>query len=159
MIVREGARMALSGPVTLANVAAVLEEGRRHLEDPPVSLVVLVQGFFAREPAPPGGRAAGAIRTRPGDTGPGFLQLTSCGVETKACRPPPGRGVIRDPVTPERCAQPADLVVAREPHLTARGFRDGHAVVSRRGRRPVIQWVPRPAERDVAKPPRERDQV
>ena len=25
--------MALSGPVTLANVAAVLEEGRRHLED------------------------------------------------------------------------------------------------------------------------------
>jgi phospholipid transport system transporter-binding protein len=33
MIVREGARMALSGPVTLANVAAVLEEGRRHLED------------------------------------------------------------------------------------------------------------------------------
>jgi phospholipid transport system transporter-binding protein len=33
MIVREGARMALSGPVTLANVAAVLEEGRRHVED------------------------------------------------------------------------------------------------------------------------------
>ena len=33
MIVREGARMVLSGPVTLANVAAVLEEGRRHLED------------------------------------------------------------------------------------------------------------------------------
>jgi phospholipid transport system transporter-binding protein len=33
MIVREGARMALSGPVTLANVAAVLEEGRRHLEE------------------------------------------------------------------------------------------------------------------------------
>jgi len=33
MIVREGARMVVSGPVTLANVAAVLEEGRRHLED------------------------------------------------------------------------------------------------------------------------------
>jgi phospholipid transport system transporter-binding protein len=33
MIVREGARMVLSGPVTLANVAAVLEDGRRHLED------------------------------------------------------------------------------------------------------------------------------
>jgi phospholipid transport system transporter-binding protein len=33
MIVREGERMVLSGPVTLANVAAVLEEGRRHLED------------------------------------------------------------------------------------------------------------------------------
>ena len=33
MIVREGARMVLSGPVTLANVAALLEEGRRHLED------------------------------------------------------------------------------------------------------------------------------
>ena len=33
MILREGARMVLSGPVTLANVAAVLEEGRRHLED------------------------------------------------------------------------------------------------------------------------------
>jgi len=33
MIVREGARMVLTGPVTLANVAAVLEEGRRHLED------------------------------------------------------------------------------------------------------------------------------
>jgi phospholipid transport system transporter-binding protein len=33
MIVREGVRMVLSGPVTLANVAAVLEEGRRHLED------------------------------------------------------------------------------------------------------------------------------
>jgi phospholipid transport system transporter-binding protein len=33
MIVREGASMTLSGPVTLANVAAVLEEGRRHLED------------------------------------------------------------------------------------------------------------------------------
>jgi len=33
MIVREGSRMALSGPVTLANVAAVLEEGRRHVEE------------------------------------------------------------------------------------------------------------------------------
>ena len=33
MIARDGARMVLSGPVTLANVAAVLEEGRRHLED------------------------------------------------------------------------------------------------------------------------------
>jgi len=33
MIVREGARMALSGPVTLANVAALLEEGRRHVEE------------------------------------------------------------------------------------------------------------------------------
>ena len=33
MIVREGARMVLSGPVTLANVAAVLEEGRRHVEE------------------------------------------------------------------------------------------------------------------------------
>lgn len=33
MIRRDGARMALSGPVTLANVAAVLEEGRRHLAD------------------------------------------------------------------------------------------------------------------------------
>ena len=33
MIVREGARMVVSWPVTLANVAAVLEEGRRHLED------------------------------------------------------------------------------------------------------------------------------
>ena len=33
MIRRDGARMALSGPVTLANVAAVLDEGRRHLED------------------------------------------------------------------------------------------------------------------------------
>ncbi|MGH8722353.1 MAG: STAS domain-containing protein [Burkholderiales bacterium] len=33
MIRRDGARMALSGPVTLANVAEVLEEGRKHLED------------------------------------------------------------------------------------------------------------------------------
>jgi phospholipid transport system transporter-binding protein len=33
MIRREGPQMALSGPVTLANVAEVLEEGRKHLED------------------------------------------------------------------------------------------------------------------------------
>ena len=33
MIRREGPQMALSGPVTLANVADVLEEGRKHLED------------------------------------------------------------------------------------------------------------------------------
>ena len=33
MIRREGRRIMLSGPVTLANVAAVLEEGRRHLEE------------------------------------------------------------------------------------------------------------------------------
>jgi phospholipid transport system transporter-binding protein len=33
MIVREGASMALSGPVTLANVAALLDEGRRHVEE------------------------------------------------------------------------------------------------------------------------------
>jgi phospholipid transport system transporter-binding protein len=33
MIRREGRRMTLSGPVTLANVAHVLEEGRRHLEE------------------------------------------------------------------------------------------------------------------------------
>jgi len=33
MIRRDGARMALSGPVTLANVAAVLEEGRQHLAE------------------------------------------------------------------------------------------------------------------------------
>ena len=33
MIRREGRRLVVSGPVTLANVAAVLEEGRRHLED------------------------------------------------------------------------------------------------------------------------------
>ena len=31
MIKREGSCIALTGPVTLANVAAVLEEGRRHL--------------------------------------------------------------------------------------------------------------------------------
>ena len=33
MIRREGRRMTLSGPVTLANVATVLEEGRRHLDE------------------------------------------------------------------------------------------------------------------------------
>ena len=33
MIARDGARMALSGPVTLANAAQVLEEGRQHLQD------------------------------------------------------------------------------------------------------------------------------
>lgn len=33
MIRREGRRIVLSGPVTLANVAQVLEEGRRHLEE------------------------------------------------------------------------------------------------------------------------------
>jgi phospholipid transport system transporter-binding protein len=33
MIRREGRRIVVSGPVTLANVAAVLEEGRRHLEE------------------------------------------------------------------------------------------------------------------------------
>ena len=33
MIRREGARMLLSGPVTLANVAGLLEEGRRHLAE------------------------------------------------------------------------------------------------------------------------------
>ena len=32
MIRRDGARMMLAGPVTLANVASVLEEGRRHLQ-------------------------------------------------------------------------------------------------------------------------------
>ena len=31
MIRREGGRLMLSGPVTLANVASLLEEGRRHL--------------------------------------------------------------------------------------------------------------------------------
>ena len=30
---REGGRLVLSGPVTLANVAQVLEEGRRHLAE------------------------------------------------------------------------------------------------------------------------------
>ncbi len=33
MIRREGRRIVVSGSVTLANVAAILEEGRRHLED------------------------------------------------------------------------------------------------------------------------------
>jgi phospholipid transport system transporter-binding protein len=33
MIRREGRRLMLSGPVTLANVAGLLEEGRRHLEE------------------------------------------------------------------------------------------------------------------------------
>lgn len=33
MIRREGPRMIISGPVTLANAAALLEEGRRHLAD------------------------------------------------------------------------------------------------------------------------------
>ena len=33
MIRRDGPRMVVSGPVTLANAAAVLEEGRRHLAD------------------------------------------------------------------------------------------------------------------------------
>ena len=33
MIRRESGRIVLSGPVTLANVASVLEEGRRHLEE------------------------------------------------------------------------------------------------------------------------------
>ena len=31
MIRREGARLVVSGPVTLSNVATLLEEGRRHL--------------------------------------------------------------------------------------------------------------------------------
>jgi len=33
MIRREGRRMMISGPVTLANVARVLEEGRQHLDE------------------------------------------------------------------------------------------------------------------------------
>jgi phospholipid transport system transporter-binding protein len=33
MIRREGARMIVSGAVTLANAAALLEEGRRHLAE------------------------------------------------------------------------------------------------------------------------------
>ena len=33
MIRRESGRIVVSGPVTLANVAAVLEEARRHLEE------------------------------------------------------------------------------------------------------------------------------
>ena len=33
MIRREGPRLILSGPVTLSNVASLLEEGRRHLAE------------------------------------------------------------------------------------------------------------------------------
>jgi len=33
VIRRDGARLVLSGPVTLGNVAALLEEGRRHLAE------------------------------------------------------------------------------------------------------------------------------
>jgi len=33
VIRREGGRIVLSGSVTLANVAGILEEGRRHLEE------------------------------------------------------------------------------------------------------------------------------
>jgi phospholipid transport system transporter-binding protein len=33
MIRREGRRILVSGPVTLGNVAAILEEGRRHIEE------------------------------------------------------------------------------------------------------------------------------
>jgi len=33
MISRDGERILLTGPVTLANVAALLEEGRRHLAE------------------------------------------------------------------------------------------------------------------------------
>jgi len=33
VIRRDGRRMIVGGPVTLANVAAVLEEGRRHLDE------------------------------------------------------------------------------------------------------------------------------
>ena len=33
MIQRDGPRLALSGPVTLANVAEVLAEGRRHIQE------------------------------------------------------------------------------------------------------------------------------
>jgi len=33
MIRREGRRIVVSGSVTLANVTAILEEGRRHLEE------------------------------------------------------------------------------------------------------------------------------
>jgi phospholipid transport system transporter-binding protein len=33
VIRREGRRILVSGPVTLANVAAILAEGRRHLEE------------------------------------------------------------------------------------------------------------------------------
>jgi phospholipid transport system transporter-binding protein len=40
MIRREGRRIVLSGPVTLANVGALFEEGRRHIDEG-VSLVDL----------------------------------------------------------------------------------------------------------------------
>ena len=33
MIRRDGRRMVVGGPVTLANIASVLEEGRRHLDE------------------------------------------------------------------------------------------------------------------------------
>jgi phospholipid transport system transporter-binding protein len=33
MIRRDGTRMVLSGPVTLGNVATLLEEGRRHVDE------------------------------------------------------------------------------------------------------------------------------
>ena len=33
MIRRDGRRMVVGGPVTLSNVASVLEEGRRHLDE------------------------------------------------------------------------------------------------------------------------------
>jgi len=33
MIRREGRRILVSGPVTLSNVAGILEEGRRHIEE------------------------------------------------------------------------------------------------------------------------------
>ncbi|MGE5641261.1 MAG: lipid asymmetry maintenance protein MlaB [Clostridia bacterium] len=33
MIRRDGRRMVVGGPVTLANIAVVLEEGRRHLDE------------------------------------------------------------------------------------------------------------------------------
>ena len=33
MIRRDGGRILVSGPVTLANVAAVLDEGRRHFDE------------------------------------------------------------------------------------------------------------------------------
>ena len=33
MIRREGARLILSGPVTLSNVSSLLDEGRRHLAE------------------------------------------------------------------------------------------------------------------------------
>jgi phospholipid transport system transporter-binding protein len=33
VIRRDGARMTVSGPVTLANVTSIVEEGRRHLQE------------------------------------------------------------------------------------------------------------------------------